>query len=94
MVKAEMIKEISRKTGIEKTVIETTIEAFTNVVKEKVSDNKPVTLRGFGNFTTKKRAAKVARNIAKNTPMPIAAHYIPVFIPAKKFKDRVKKSIQ
>jgi DNA-binding protein HU-beta len=92
MIKAEMIKEISRKTGIEKAVIETTIEAFTNVVKENVSGKNPVTLRGFGNFTTKKRAAKVARNVSKNIPMPIPAHYIPVFVPSRKFKDRVKKT--
>ena len=63
-----------------------------NRVKENVLDKKSVSLRGFGNFIIKKRAAKVARNISKNTAIVLPAHYVPVFKPSKKFKDRVKKT--
>jgi DNA-binding protein HU-beta len=92
MTKAEIIKEISHKTGIDRVVVEATVEAFTNTVKEHISNNETVSLRGFGNFIIKKRAAKIARNISKNTAIQLPAYYIPVFKPSKKFKEKVKKA--
>ena len=94
MRKTELIREISKKTGTEKAVVETTIEAFMASVKEHVSNKEPVTLRGFGAFGVKKRAAKIGRNITQNTSMKLPAHFIPSFKPSKKFKERVKKSIK
>ena len=93
MIKAEIIKEIAKKTGIERAVVEATIEAFMVAVKEHVSNNETVSLRGFGNFIVKKRAAKIARNISKNTTISLPARYIPAFKPSKKFKDKVKKMV-
>jgi DNA-binding protein HU-beta len=93
MTKAEIIREISQKTGIDRVVVEATIEAFTNAVKENLANNEPVSLRGFGNFVIRKRAAKIARNISKNTAIQLPAHYIPAFKPSKKFKDKVKKGV-
>ena len=39
----------------------------------------------------KKRAAKIGRNIKKNTAVHIPEHYIPAFKPAKEFVAEVKK---
>jgi DNA-binding protein HU-beta len=91
MTKAEIIKEIATKTGIEKPVVEAIIEAYMVAVKEHVSNRETVSFRGFGNFLLKKRAAKVARNISKNTAIALPAHFIPAFKPANKFKEKVKK---
>ena len=94
MTKAEIVKEISRKTGIEKSMVEATIEAFMNSVKEHIASKDTVSLRGFGNFIVKRRAAKIARNISKNTAIHLPAHYIPAFKPSKKFSDRIKKAVK
>lgn len=94
MTKAEIVKEISKKTGIERTVVEATVEAFMNSVKEHISNKETVSLRGFGNFIVKRRAAKIARNISKNTAIQLPAHFIPAFKPSKKFSERVKKSVK
>jgi DNA-binding protein HU-beta len=94
MTKAEIVKEIARKTGIERIAIEATIEALMASVVGHVSNNETISFRGFGNFSPKKRAAKIARNISKNTAIALPAHFIPAFNPSKKFKDRVKKGVK
>jgi DNA-binding protein HU-beta len=91
MTKAEIIREVSNKTGIDRVAVEATVEAFMNSIKEHILNKESVSLRGFGNFIIRKRAAKIARNISKNTTIQLPAHYIPVFKPSKKFKDKVKK---
>ena len=92
MTKAEIITEISSKTGIEKVDVQETVEAFFKVVKSSMVGGENVYVRGFGSFVVKKRAKKTARNISKNTAMVIEEHYIPSFKPAKTFVDKVKKS--
>jgi DNA-binding protein HU-beta len=52
-----------------------------------------VYIRGFGSFVTKRRAAKIGRDIQKNTAVEIPAHYIPAFKPAQEFLDGVKNKI-
>ena len=65
MTKAEIVTEIAKKTGIEKKDVLNTIEAFMEVVKESLTKEENVYLRGFGSFIVKKRAQKTARNISK-----------------------------
>ena len=91
MTKAEIVNEIAGKTGIEKQKVLLTIEAFMESVKESLSKEENVYLRGFGSFVVKKRAQKTARNISKNTTIIIPEHNIPAFKPAKTFNISVKK---
>jgi DNA-binding protein HU-beta len=91
MTKAEIVTEIASKTGIEKKDVLNTIEAFMEVVKESLTKEENVYLRGFGSFIVKKRAQKTARNISKNTTIIIPEHNIPAFKPAKTFTISVKK---
>lgn len=93
MTKADIVNEIAEKTGIEKVVVQATVEAFMKSVKGKMAAGENVYLRGFGSFIVKKRAEKTGRNISKNTTIIIPAHYIPSFKPAKTFAERVKKSV-
>ena len=90
MTKADIASEIAKKTGVEKTQIQTIVEAFMEEVKESLSNNENVYLRGFGSFIIKKRAQKVARNISKNTTITIPEHNIPAFKPAKTFVAKIK----
>ncbi len=94
MTKAELVTEISNKTGIEKVAVQTTIEAFMTSIKNSLSRNEPVFLRGFGSFTVKRRAEKTGRNISKNTTIIIPAHNIPAFKPAKTFINGIKTKIK
>ena len=90
MTKSEIVSEISRKTGVEKSEVLKTVEAFMETVKDSLQEGKNVYFRGFGSFVVKERAAKTARNISKNTSIIIPAHNIPFFKPAKTFINKVK----
>ena len=91
MTKADIVKEISSKTGIEKNIVLATVESFMETVKESLANEENVYLRGFGSFILKKRATKAARNISKNTTIIIPEHNIPAFKPAKTFSLSIKK---
>ena len=90
MTKADIVNEIAKNTGIDKVTVLTTVEAFMETVKDSLSKNENVYLRGFGSYVIKQRAEKTARNISKNTTIIIPAHNIPSFKPAKTFVSLVK----
>ena len=92
MTKADIISEISTKTGIEKVDVQETVEAFFKVIKNSMIGGENVYVRGFGSFVVKKRAQKTARNISKNTAIIIPEHYVPSFKPAKVFVDKVRNN--
>ena len=94
MTKADIVKEISQNTGIEKVTVEKAVEAFMEAVKDSLIEGSNVYLRGFGSFIVKRRAEKTARNISKNTTMIIPAHSIPSFKPSKEFVTQVKEQVK
>ena len=92
MTKADVIAQISEKTGVDKGDVQQTLESFFTVVKDSLSEGENLYVRGFGSFINKKRARKVARNISQGTSMIIDEHFVPSFKPAKVFVEQVKVS--
>lgn len=90
MTKAEIVTEIAKQTGIEKAAVLSVVENLMAVIKDSLAIGENVYLRGFGSFTVKKRAAKTARNISKNTTLIIPEHSIPAFKPCPAFMAEVK----
>jgi len=90
MRKADLISEISNKTNIPKVDVMVTLENFFKEIKTSLIAGENIYIRGFGSFITKKRAAKIGRNIKKNIAVEIPEHYIPAFKPAKEFVAEVK----
>ena len=90
MTKADIVNEISKRTGVDKVTVLSSVEAFMDVVKESLVKEENVYLRGFGSFIVKKRAKKTARNISKNTTIIIPEHNIPAFKPSKEFVAKLK----
>ena len=91
MTKAEIVNEISRTAGIEKSVVQTVLEEFMESVRRSVIDGEPVFLRGFGSFVVKQRAEKTARNISKGTTIKVPANKVPMFKPARVFVESIKQ---
>lgn len=92
MTKADVINEISDKTGIDRLDVQASVEAFFSVVKNSMAEGENIYVRGFGSFVNKKRAKKIARNISKNTAIVIDEHFIPSFKPSKVFIEKIKGS--
>lgn len=86
MTKAEIVNEISLKTGTDRKEVLQIVEGFMESVKASLINGENVYLRGFGSFILKHRAEKVARNITKNATMIVLAHDVPHFKPSDSFK--------
>lgn len=85
MRKIDLVDKIGDKTGIPKVDVMLVVEALLREIKQGMKEGESVYLRGFGSFTNKKRAAKVGRNIKKNTAVEIPEHFVPAFKPAREF---------
>ncbi len=94
MRKADLVNQISEKTGIPKVDVLVTLESMFKEIKESLSKGENIYIRGFGSFITKKRAAKIGRNIKKNIAVHIPEHHIPAFKPAKEFVAEIKIFVQ
>lgn len=92
MRKADLVDNITQKTGISKVDVLVTLETFFKEVKESLKEGENVYIRGFGSFVVKERAQKIGRNIKKNTAIVIPAHSVPAFKPAKIFVEAVKEA--
>lgn len=93
MTKAEIVTQISKKTGLDKDAVLTVVEQFMLCVKDSLAEKEAVYLRGFGSFIIKNRATKTARNISKDKAIIIPAHPIPAFKPAKTFMAQVSGEV-
>ena len=93
MTKADIVKNISDKTGMDKSDVQMIAEKLMDEVKNSLKNNENVYLRGFGSFIIKKRAEKTGRNISKNIAVVIPAHNIPAFKPSKTFASSVKQNV-
>jgi len=82
MTKADIVTDISNKTGISKEDVLAIVEGFMATVKNSMENGENVYLRGFGSF------------IVAKTSVTIPAHYVPAFKPAKEFVDSVKEKVK
>ena len=94
MTKAEIVKEIATKTGVDSVAVLVTIESFMKEIQVSLSKGENVYLRGFGSFIVKHRAEKTGRNISKKTTVVIPAHNIPKFKPCEVFVNEVKTNVK
>lgn len=90
MRKADLISRIAASTGIPKIDVMVTLETLFKEIKTNIAEGENIYIRGFGSFITKKRAAKIGRNIKKNIAISIPEHITSAFKPSKEFIKEVK----
>jgi len=94
MTKSEIVNQISEKTGIDRVVVTGVVESFMETIKSSMVKGENIYLRGFGSFILKKRAAKLGRNITKNTSVKIPAHMIPAIKFCNEFVEEVSAKVK
>ena len=72
MTKADIVNEITKNTGIDKVTVLTTLEAFMDTVKDSLSKEENVYLRGFGSFVDRK-STRLNSTHGKLSRMPSSA---------------------
>lgn len=90
MTKADLVNELALSTGYDKKTIVIIVEGMMESIKNHMANGEDVFLRGFGTYTKKKRAAKVAQNINRQTTIRVPAHNVVHFKPSKDFAALVR----
>ncbi len=91
MQKADVVKKVAEKSGLEKETAGRAVEAFLDTMKEAMAEHETVSFRKFGNFGVQHRAPKTARNISTGDQLIVSEHIKPIFKPANNLKDIVDK---
>jgi len=94
LTKADIVDKIAGATGLTKVETEAVINGFIASIKEAIIDGEIVHLRGFGSFRAQHRASRTARNPRTNQEVKLGERFVPVFKPAKEFKENVNKALK
>lgn len=91
MTKAEVVKKISKKTGLPRNQSFETMEFFLDSVKSALKRREKVCLVGFGTFYIKKKKARNGRNPRTGERIKIPSKHVAAFRPGKAFREMVKQ---
>ena len=89
MTKMQLVKAVSKSTGIDIKTVEYVLDSTTATIKDTLIAGDMVSLRQFGVFTRQHRKAKIGRDIKNKCAVEIPAHFVPKFKPAKEFSESV-----
>jgi DNA-binding protein HU-beta len=89
-----MIRAVAKKMGSSKASATELVDLFfatDGLIASELRRGGRVQISGFGNFETRRRAARKGRNPATNEVISIRASVIPAFRPGQALKDLVNK---
>ncbi len=91
MNKAELAEKIAQKVGLTKKQAEDILETFVTLVMDTLKAGGKVTITGFGEFSAKRRTARMGVNPQKPSErIQIPEVIIPKFKAGKALKDALK----
>ena len=94
MNKQEMVEEVAKRLDTSKAYageIVDTMFSSNGVIAGTLKKGGKVQIAGFGNFETRKRAARIGRNPQTGAEIKIKASTVPAFRPGKALKDLVNR---
>ena len=83
MNKAELIESLADKAGLQKQKAKKVLDAYIEIVTEKMSQKEEITLIGFGTLIPRPQTSRLARNPKTGTPVQIPARTTVKFKPGK-----------
>jgi DNA-binding protein HU-beta len=91
MKKEEFVKLVQKELDLPSYgEAEKTLNGVTSSLLHVFEQGEGLTLRGFGNFEVKERAARMGRNPQDGTPVEIPAHKVVTFKAGKDIKEALK----
>lgn len=90
MNKASLVEKVQDVLGGTKADAERAVEALFDSIVSELKKGGEVSVAGFGIFSIKARAARMARNPRTGESVKVPAMNVPKFRPAKALKDTVK----
>lgn len=88
LTKAELIDKIHVKLGLNRSDVHEVIDEVFSELKDGLSEDRVIELRGFGTFEIKTRKGREkARNPKTGELVSVDTHGVAVFRPGKELKD-------
>ncbi len=91
MNRNQLITEMARKSGVSRKTAEAVINATVVTITRSLRKGETVRLVGFGTFIVRRRSAKKGRNPQTGAPVRIPSRRVPVFIPEKELRARIRR---
>ncbi len=91
MNKAELADKIAEKVGLNKTQVESALEAMTEIMTAELEKGGEVTLTGFGTFSARRRKGREGinpRNVSQKITIPSVV--VAKFKAGKNLKETLK----
>lgn len=92
VTKAELVNLLSEATGLTKVDVEVLVNGLLYYIIESLQNGDRVEIRGFGSFYAKERMPRVVKNPQTERIIEVDHRFVPVFKPAKFFRESVNKS--
>ncbi len=89
MNKSQLIDNIAKKSGLNKTQSTDALNAVMESIGDALKAGDKVSLVGFGTFSVKERKARKGLNPKTRKPLDIPASNVPHFKAGKGLKDKV-----
>lgn len=90
MTKAELIDKIAeRKTGLTRKQVELVVNTVLDGIKDALSREDKVEIRGFGSFRIRHRRAKEGRNPKTGETVSVPPKKVPFFKAGKEMREMV-----
>lgn len=91
MNKQELVALTAEKTALSKKDARQVIDTMLSSIENTLSKGKKVSLKGFGTFETRTRAARKVKNMHTSELITIPETKVPVFKPGKPVKEMISR---
>ena len=89
MNKSELVGDVAAGTGLSRPDAASAVDAVFEAVTEALARREEIRVAGFGQFATRSRSARSARNPRTGEPVAVAASTAPTFKSASALRDAV-----
>ena len=90
LTKAQLAELLFDQIGLNKRESKDMIDAFFDLISQKLVDGEDVKISGFGNFQNRTKAARPGRNPRTGESIPIEARRVVTFHASHKLKEHIQ----
>ena len=90
LTKAHLAELLFEQIGLNKRESKEMIDAFFELISERLVEGKDVKISGFGNFQIRTKAPRPGRNPRTGEAIPIEARRVVTFHASHKLKDQIQ----
>ena len=90
LTKAQLAEMLYEQIGLNKRESKDMVDAFFDLISERLAQGQDVKLSGFGNFQIRTKAPRPGRNPRTGEAIPIQARRVVTFHASSKLKEQIQ----